>query len=937
MYCDPTGFLKDFYIGETGTSIGKRHYTRLEAIRRKERKDLSRFYQFRNYCKFTIFPVGFIQSWDPSEKPSPLQLNYLEKIRRAAERAALKLSNSRKALKVQSRGTEFLSKPILNTSGFETGYKRNSPGNSQNGPEKIANNTVMAAKRINDLEDASPELKKLKYIDMRELAVITEEEHLFLAKIPKYRLQKIVEVAENLGMKNIRDRLSKYIEKETVDVKLPCGEQLLLKVMKQRVPILERLAQLRVDRPKPVSAATVLKTPNKKVHEQWRKDKLVCSCKEILTMRPDLRCAGGTDGEPHVLTDTHEWAKKHGAILNQSGTNKLRALAEENDAKQAEWNAKARLSSSQKEVEVYIENFQNTIVQKTKVKRWLNPAEIKEIATRIREEPGMAKYPGSEDLRLDLKWVSSSSYCQEIDKHSAEVSMVCPMLMRSCMASQAKSSYEVCRQKNVWQHNILGKRVQKMKTSQLKGLINGKQLEGYKDFFTKIKGHNVRRHKACGHSWPFIRFAIKKKFLDRIDKWREANRVAPPPGLGEVESEGFMVPFPLMDEDGILVEKIGFRPITPYSSHIEKTPLRIKSRVLRYPLHEEAPGLNLKDSSDLIDRLNKIRGKLASIRKKEFEEGKKLYAKAIFSTADISSHFTQASMATAFKTMKETIRHTDSDGWSTNMKGRIMKEIINRKQGIRVGKYQTKLRQGTGYGRYRGTWESILQAFQKDIADQYSKAGPFLLRQKVGTAMGSPLGPVAADFFSAPYDIGIKRKYEKLWEGKFNHTEIMLNTKYIDDKIGILGITAESELELEKRVRGAEQIFKATYFRSDSYPGCTLNVESFGETTESLGFGITTDEEGFVVSKIRTQRGASFQSGLGFATRAEKRGRLYGQIYRAVMGATFQSRKKYLFGTIAEVADDFRITGYSESLIADALLRLKRRIGFGDLFKRVAF
>lgn len=49
------------------------------------------------------------------------------------------------------------------------------------------------------------------------------------------------------------------------------------------------------------------------------------------------------------------------------------------------------------------------------------------------------------------------------------------------------------------------------------------------------------------------------------------------------------------------------------------------------------------------------------------------------------------------------------------------------------------------------------------------KIGNMLLRQNKGTAMGSPLGPIPADFFSVPFDLLARKKYETSYGMGFAH------------------------------------------------------------------------------------------------------------------------------------------------------------------------
>lgn len=396
------------------------------------------------------------------------------------------------------------------------------------------------------------------------------------------------------------------------------------------------------------------------------------------------------------------------------------------------------------------------------------------------------------------------------------------------------------------------------------------------------------------------------------------------------------VPYPLCDTGGIIVEKLGFRPITSYSSHINKEPLEIKSRILRELLHKSLPDLNIEDAGQVVERLNIINARLKKMRQEEKASGQSKLENIVFVTADISSYFTQACMTMAGKTIKVLVGKTKSDGWSSNMKSRTLQAIINRKIGHRVNKYETRFVRGKGYGRFRGGRGSILESFSLDMGNQHSKIGPLLLKQRNGTAMGSPLGPIGADFHSVTHDLFNRRQFTDFWNRNVPYATTVMNSNCIDDKIGVIRVVGDSVEQVKEGTRMVKEWISLTFFKSNMYPGCVLNLEAYGNKAECLGIQLGV-HNGYTVSKVRSQGGLSYQSGLGFASRSEKIGRVFGQIYRATMSSTFWTRTHFLAPLISEITDGFRRTGYSEAMINSALQKLKRRVGNGFLHKKVAF
>lgn len=207
-------------------------------------------------------------------------------------------------------------------------------------------------------------------------------------------------------------------------------------------------------------------------------------------------------------------------------------------------------------------------------------------------------------------------------------------------------------------------------------------------------------------------FLIKRKFLSKIDEWRNKNDYRPPPGLSPIGNPDFKVPFPMTDADGIVVQKLGFRPITSYSGHIDKKCLRVKSRVLRGVLHKMHPGLNIRDPIDLAERLKEVNRGMEAQRRKERDKNGKVFERVIFVKADISNYFKNASRKVAKSVISKTLGTLGTDGWSTNMRGRILGALANKRVGERVDKYQTRMNQGKGHGRYRGGWKSVEKAFE---------------------------------------------------------------------------------------------------------------------------------------------------------------------------------------------------------------------------------
>lgn len=393
----------------------------------------------------------------------------------------------------------------------------------------------------------------------------------------------------------------------------------------------------------------------------------------------------------------------------------------------------------------------------------------------------------------------------------------------------------------------------------------------------------------------------------------------------------------MLDEKGVTIETLGYRPITSYSNHIDKATLKINSRVLRELLHKKVPDLNIKDTVQLIGKWNTTNEYLDDARAQEQKEGRGVFEKIPFVTADISNYFTQANVTTAELITKTTINRQSGDGWGTNKPGKTLEALMKKEKGKRVDKYQTRMSQGRGYGRFRGTWASLLEVFKRGMENQFAKVGPFLVKQRIGTAMGSPLGPIAADFFSVVYDLGLKKKYDVFWRRHFHIAQILNNSKNIDDKLGIIRMVAKDLEQLEKRGKMVKEALEATYFRGDCYPGCILNIEDCGSVAEFLGIRLAVCENGYVATKARSQNGKSYQSGLGFSTNGEKLGRIFGQIYRGVMAATFKSRQKYLAQVVAETTDDSRQMGYKEQTIAKAIIKLRKGIEDGFLMKKVAF